>query len=73
MTDQETINRFILMRSQGWSYNRIAEQLNVSKPTLIKWSREHEFEINNLRTMETEAMAERIFRQRHEHWESLAG
>ena len=27
MTDQETIARFIFMRSQGWSFNRIAAQL----------------------------------------------
>jgi transposase len=64
--------RFILMRSQGWSFNRIATELNVSKPTLIKWSRQHQFEIANLRATETEALAERIFRQRHERWEVLA-
>jgi len=72
MTDQETIARFIFMRSQGWSFNRIAVELNVSKPTLIKWSRQHQFEIANLRATETEALAERIFRQKHERWEALA-
>lgn len=72
MTDQETIARFIFMRSQGWSYNRIQVELNVSKPTLIKWSRQHQFEIQNLRATETEALAERIFGQRHQRWEKLA-
>jgi transposase len=72
MTDQETIARFIFMRSQGWSFNRIAVELNVSKPTLIKWSRQHQFEIANLRATETEGLAERIFRQKHERWEVLA-
>ena len=72
MNDQETMARFILMRSQGWSFNRIAVELNVSKPTLIKWGRQYQFEIANLRTTETEALAERIFRQRHERWEVLA-
>ena len=33
MTDQETIARFIFLRWQGWSFNRIAVELNVSKPT----------------------------------------
>jgi hypothetical protein len=60
------------MRSQGWSFNRITVELGVSKPTLIKWSRQHQFEIQNLRTTETEAMAERIFGQRHQRWEALA-
>ena len=72
MTDQEAITRFILLRSQGWSFNRIAVELQVSKPTLIKWSRQHQFQIANLRATETEALAERIFRQRHESWEYLA-
>jgi len=72
MTDQETIARFIFLRAQGWSFNRIAVELSISKPTLIKWSRQHQFEIANLRATETEALAERVFRQRHERWESLA-
>lgn len=72
MTDQETIARFIMLRSQGWSFNRLAVELQVSKPTLIKWSRQHQFAIANLRATETEALAERVFRQRHERWEVLA-
>ena len=61
MTDQETIARFIFLRSQGWSFNRITVELNISKPTLIKWSRQYQFDINNLRATETEALAERVF------------
>ena len=72
MTDPENIARFIMLRSQGWSFNRLAVELNISKPTLIKWSRQHQFEIANLRATETEALAERVFRQRHERWEVLA-
>jgi len=72
MTDKENIERFILMRSQGWSFNRIQVELKISKPTLIKWSREHKMEIQNRRSMETEALAERIFGQRHQRWEIMA-
>jgi len=72
MNDQEVIARFIFLRSQGWSFNRIQVELGVSKPTLIKWGRQHQFEIANLRATETEALAERVFRQRHERWEVLA-
>jgi hypothetical protein len=72
MNDQETIARFIFLRAQGWSFNRITVELQISKPTLIKWSRQHQFEIANLRATETEALAERVFRQRHERWEVLA-
>jgi transposase len=73
MNDSETIARFIFLRSQGWSFNRIQVELNVSKPTLIKWSRQHQFEIANLRATETEALAEVVFGQRHERWRTLAG
>ncbi len=72
MTDTESIARFILLRSQGWSFNRIAVELDVSKPTLIKWSRQHQFAIANLRATETEAMAERVFGARQQRWEKLA-
>jgi hypothetical protein len=72
MNDSETIARFIFLRSQGWSFNRIAAELNVSKPTLIKWSRQHQFDIANLRATETEALAEQVFRQRNERWDVLA-
>jgi transposase len=72
MNDPETIARFIFLRSQGWSFNRIQVELNVSKPTLIKWSRQHQFAIANLRATETEALAEQVFRQRHERWDVLA-
>jgi transposase len=72
MTDQETINRFIFLRSQGWSFNRIQVELKASKPTLIKWSRQYQIEINNLRATETEALTEAVFGARHERWRKLA-
>lgn len=60
------------MRSQGWSFNRITVELNVSKPTLIKWSRQYQIEINNFRATETEALVEVVFGARHERWRRLA-
>ena len=66
MNDQETIARFIILRTQGWSCNRITVELSISKPTLIKWSRQFQFEIRNLRATETEALAERVLGQRHQ-------
>lgn len=59
MTDQETIARFIFLRAQGWSYARLMTELNVSKPTLIDWSRKHQFTIQNLKAVELEALGEK--------------
>ena len=64
--------RFILLRAEGWSLSRIAAELNVSKPTLIKWSRQRQFDINNLRAMNTETLALKIFGERERRWEMLA-
>jgi len=59
MYDDKTVQRFIELRSQGWTYVRLAKELNVSKPTLIAWSRKYQFQIQNLRAIELEALADK--------------
>jgi len=59
MHDEQTIQRFIELRSQGWPFARLSAELDVSKPTLIKWSRKHQFQIQNLRAIELEAVADK--------------
>jgi hypothetical protein len=59
MIDAETVARFIKMRAEGWSFARIATELNVSKPTLIGLSRKHQFDIQNLHAIELEALREK--------------
>jgi hypothetical protein len=59
MHTPETVQRFIELRAQGWTYARLMTELNVSKPTLIAWSRKHQFEIQNLHAIELEALREK--------------
>ena len=59
MHDDKTVQRFIELRAQGWSYARLMTELNVSKPTLISWSRQHQFQIQNLKAIELEALGEK--------------
>jgi hypothetical protein len=59
MQDQNTVQRFIELRAQGWSFARIATELQVSKPTLIAWSRKQQFQIQNLKAIELEALGEK--------------
>ena len=66
MHDQQTIQRFIELRVSGWSFNRIARELSVSKPTLIDWSRKHQFTIQNLRAIELEQWQEQFLQPRAE-------
>jgi len=71
MKDQETVARFVQLRAAGRSFDKISEELKVSKPTLIHWSRRHQFEIQNLRAVETEALAEQCFATQRERWEQI--
>ena len=56
MHDETTVQRFIERRAQGWTYARLMTEFNVSKPTLIAWSRKHQFQIQNLKAIELEAV-----------------
>jgi hypothetical protein len=59
MHDDQTVQRFIEGRAQGRTYTRLMAELNVSKSTLIAWSRKHQFQIQNLKAIELEALREK--------------
>lgn len=48
--------KFVQLRSEGQTFKEISEQLEVSKPTLIAWSKELQHEIHN----QTEFIKEEI-------------
>ena len=51
--------RFIELRAEGRSYADIAGILEVSKPTLIEWSRELQAELTRARTLRMDALFEK--------------
>ena len=51
--------QFIEKRAKGLSFQAISEQLGVSKPVLLKWSKEFEAAIKEQRAMELQALIER--------------
>ena len=59
MKDQEVVNKFVELRSQGWSFTRIAAELGVAKSTLVEWSRKFRFEINNRRALMIDDLQDR--------------
>ena len=73
MKDQDTIRRFVELRSRGWSFARIARELGVSKPTLIGWSRRFRFDIQNQRAIELEALREEFISTCEQRARTLAG
>ncbi|HWH68270.1 MAG TPA: hypothetical protein VNT26_02755 [Candidatus Sulfotelmatobacter sp.] len=72
MKDQETIQRFVQLRAQGKSFARIAQELDVSRLTLINWSRKLQFEIQNQRAIELEALREELLASREARARALA-
>ncbi len=71
MKDQETQQKFVDLRARGRSFARIAEELQVSKRTLIEWSRKFQFEIRNQRAIELEALRERYLATHEEQVRQL--
>jgi len=57
--DNQTKNRFIELRGQGLSFDRIVEEIGVSKGTLLKWEKELKQEISEVRFIELESMIQK--------------
>ncbi len=72
MHDVQMQQRFVQHRSQGWSFARIAAELNVSKQTLINWSRKFQFQVQNLRAIELEALQDQLIASREARARVLA-
>jgi len=58
MKDTDKQKKFIELRGKNWSFNRISQEIGVSKSTLIKWDKEFTYEIANINQMELEALYE---------------
>ncbi len=58
---EEQKSKFIYLRAKGNSYARIAEQIGVSKGTLVNWNNELVAEIAQTRSVEREALQEEFF------------
>jgi transposase-like protein len=71
MHDDQTVQRFIELRVQGWVFTRIAEELNVSRNTLIAWSRKHQHTIANLTAIERENRLNQLLASSEERMQKL--
>ncbi|MBK9333949.1 MAG: hypothetical protein IPM96_16460 [Ignavibacteria bacterium] len=50
--------KFIQLRAEGNSFDRIADDLKISKPTLINWNIEFKKEIDNLEYLKYQSILE---------------
>ena len=56
MNTIEDQQRFIELRAKNYSFDKIAQKMKKSKPTLIEWNKRLEVEIANQRAIEIEAL-----------------
>jgi transposase len=57
--DIETKHRFVELRAQGKSLRTAADELGIGLQTAVRWERELKEQIENLKTMELDALLER--------------
>jgi hypothetical protein len=60
MHTPEVRQKFIERRAQGWTLVRIASELGVARSTLIEWSRQLRFEIQNQCAIELDDLQNRL-------------
>ena len=70
MKTVEDKQRFVELRAKGLSFERIAEELKVSKPTLIKWSEELFHEVQEAEFYELENLLENYKLMRKQRFEN---
>ena len=69
---EETIkHKFIQLRAQGLSFEKIARELKVSKQTLINWSKALKHDIANLKAIELEVLQEQYYLTKRKRIELL--
>ena len=71
MHSTETINQFLNLRAQGWSFARIADQLHVSKPTLLDWNRKYQSKLESMKTDQQRAQQQAVGASREEQLQYL--
>ncbi len=72
MHTQQTIEKFVELRAQGWTLPHIATELHVSKRTLVGWNREFAADIKSMRALELELLKEKFLASREENLDRLA-
>jgi len=72
MKNNKEKQQFIELRAKGLSYDRISQEIGISKPTLIKWSNQFEREINNACYLELETLVSQYGLSKKKRFESMA-
>jgi transposase-like protein len=72
----EQVGKFVELRARGYSYDKIAEETGISKPTLLKWSTDYSRELKEAEHFEMNSLLSQygVLRQsRVEAFSSMLG
>ena len=72
MHTPETRLKFVELRARGWSFVRLATELGVAKSTLVEWSRQLRFELQNQSAIELDDLKNRLLGPRMHRAAGLA-
>lgn len=67
--DKEKVEQFIVLRGKGLSFDRIAKELEVSKPTLLKWQSQYRRELKESEFYEYQNLVEQMGIMRRDRFE----
>lgn len=72
MHTPETKQKFVAMRARGVSFTEIAAELKVARSTLVEWSRQLRFQIQNEVSIELDALLHQVLGPRQHRARQLA-
>lgn len=72
MKEQETREKFIELRAEGISFDKISQRIGVTKATLLEWSRKYADEINEFKLIRYENILHKYQFTQKEKVERLA-
>lgn len=55
----DEVEKFIELRGRGWSFDRIAQELQVSKPVLLGWERQYDGKVAEAKALELQLLLEK--------------
>ncbi|PIP85348.1 hypothetical protein COT86_00630 [Candidatus Collierbacteria bacterium CG10_big_fil_rev_8_21_14_0_10_43_36] len=73
MIINEVKDKFVELRANGYSFSKIADELSISKPTLISWSQELKNNISNMETIQRDSYYEKYRIDKLKRIESFSG
>ena len=69
--DEQT--KFIELRAKGHSFDKIAQEIKTSKPTILKWQKEFISKISEAKFLHFESLAEQSLVMKQQRLEYLSG